>query len=119
MVTLDLAAHNLHMLRTHHWLKDPSNVIVLRLEGRAWQTEEEESAEVDRSNAMSQWTCADTVRFLREVDLEGPAQLCYASGVNGRDLLELTAETLCEEVRLSRFAARKVVAARDRFLSGA
>ena len=67
---------------------------------------------------MRQWTVTDTVRFLRTADLEGPAELCYASGVCGKDLLELTAETLCSDVRMSRFAARKVVEARNVFLSG-
>ena len=54
--------------------------------------------------------------FLKEVDLEGPAQLCHASGVAGADLLTLSAEALVSDVRLTPFAACKVVAARETYL---
>ena len=61
---------------------------------------------------------ADTVRFLKEADLEGPAALCHAGGVCGEDLFQLTEESLCADVRLSRFAAGKVLAAKEQSLSG-
>ena len=53
---------------------------------------------------------------MKEVDLEGPAQICHASGVAGADLLSLSAEALVHDVRLTPFVARKVVAAREAFL---
>ena len=39
------------------------------------------------------------------------------SGVNGADLLEASVEQLSTEISLTPFAARKVAAARDAFLS--
>ena len=53
---------------------------------------------------------------MEERDLAGPAEQARMSGVNGADLLQLLREDLSSEVRLSPFAARKVVAARDAFL---
>jgi len=116
IATLDLAAENLHMFRTHHWLKDPSNVIVLELSSKAWQTNDDSAPATDRMTTIKQWTVADIVRFIKEADVEGPAKLCHDSCVCGEDLLQITEEALCTEVRLSRFAARKVIAARERFL---
>ena len=40
-----------------------------------------------------------------------------ASGVNGRDLLNTTLEELTGDIRLSVFAARKVLSARDAALA--
>ena len=48
-------------------------------------------------------------------DLAGPAKVLAESGVNGNDLLGLRLEVLTAELRLSTFAARKVVLARDAF----
>ena len=55
--------------------------------------------------------------FLRARDLAGPAATLFASGVNGADLWEMTLPVLVEDVRLSAFAARKVLALRDAFLA--
>ena len=51
-------------------------------------------------------------------DLEGPAATCEANGVAGQDLLNLTVTGFCEDLRLTPFAAKKVVDARNAFLSG-
>ena len=48
-------------------------------------------------------------------DLAGPAKVLAESGVNGNDLLGLRLEVLTAELRLSTFAALKVVVARDAF----
>ena len=37
VVTMDLAAANLDMFETDHWLRDPKNVFVLRLEAPVWR----------------------------------------------------------------------------------
>ena len=37
VVTMDLGAANLDMFRTDHWLRDPQNVMLLRLAGEAWR----------------------------------------------------------------------------------
>jgi len=119
IATFDLSAANLHMFRTDHWLKDPSNVLQLRLQGSAWQREEDISVEAppNASEVMSSWSVAETARFLREVDLEGPATVCAANGVNGADLLRMTVSELCEDLRLTPFAAKKVCAAKAQFVA--
>ena len=48
--------------------------------------------------------------------MEGPAETCYASAVAGPDLLELTQEELIQDVKVTPFAAKKIVKARDSFL---
>ena len=42
-----------------------------------------------------------------------PGSLLYANGVNGEDLATLTEEILVKEFRMTPFAARKVLRARD------
>ena len=37
VATMDLAAANQDLLRTHHWLSSEDNVLVLRLTAPAWQ----------------------------------------------------------------------------------
>eukprot|EP00973_Karenia_brevis_P086554 12001836-Karenia_brevis.AAC.1 len=66
---------------------------------------------------MRGWTVAETVRFFKESDSEGPADTCAASGVSGADLVTLSISELVHDVRLTPFAARKVAAARDAFLA--
>ena len=71
-----------------------------------------------RGSALAMgWSVEETVSFLKGCDLEGPAQTCYVSGVAGADLLELSEEELINSVRLTPFAARKIVKARDSFLA--
>ena len=36
VATMDLAASNLAMFDTDHWLKDAQNIMLLRLESKAW-----------------------------------------------------------------------------------
>ena len=45
--------------------------------------------------------------------MEGPAASLFASGVSGGDLVDLTHEALVQDLRLSPFAAREVLAARN------
>ena len=118
VATFDLSARNLQLFKFDHWLKDPRNVIQLRLTSPAWSTgataETQESGPEERMRA---WTVAETARFLDENDLAGPADIARASGVNGSDLLQLSLDDLIKEVRMTPFAAKKVVAARAAFLS--
>ena len=67
---------------------------------------------------MRSWTVAETARFLEGHGLAGPAVLMRRSGVNGADLLLLPQRKFCTDVLLTPLAARKVVAARDAFVSG-
>ena len=72
---------------------------------------------MNRAEQMRSWTVAETQRFLEEHDLAGPAELTRASGVSGADLLGLSSDELSSEIRLTPFAARKVVATKDAFLN--
>jgi len=46
-----------------------------------------------------------------------PAATLFANGVNGGDLVEMTAASLMADVRVTKFTASKVLAARDSFLA--
>ncbi len=122
VATSDLSAANIDMLTSDHWLADPRNVLVLRLTEPAWvdqrsqatmQTMPAETREV----MMRRWLVKDVSSFLDKADLKGPAAVLYANGVSGKDLAELGVDSLVAELRLSAFAARKIIAARDAFLA--
>ena len=65
---------------------------------------------------MLRWNVAEVVSFLKADDLDGPAETLYANGVRGEDLLMMSLETMTRDLRLSAFAARRIVAARTVFL---
>ena len=119
--TFDLGAANLRMFKTDHWLSNPKNVIMLHLAVEAWGAPipPTEAAPPQRPEAsMATWTADDVKDFVQSRDLSGPAAVLFASGVNGSDLLALDEDSLVKDVRLTPFAARKVLAARDGFLAG-
>ena len=62
---------------------------------------------------LQEWRVDDVTDFLQARDLHGPAAALRANGVNGRDLLNATIAELTQDVRLSPFAARKVLSVRD------
>lgn len=124
VVTMDLSAENLDMLKKDHWLSDPRNVKVLELTSPAWADGPvpapmapagAPAPPVDKRAAMIAWPVAGVVAFLENADLAGPAKVLFANGVNGQDLAEMTSDTLQNELRLSAFAARKVLRARDAY----
>ena len=53
--------------------------------------------------------------FLERCDLHGPAQGCRHNGVASADLLEFTEAGLLNDLRVTPFAARKILAARASF----
>ena len=57
------------------------------------------------------------MRFLAASDLDGPARTMVANGVRGKDLMTLSHEDLIDDLKLSRFAAGRVLGARDAFLA--
>ena len=119
VATCDLSARNLSIFKFDHWLADPRNVIQLHLTSPAWEADADaHRAPTSRAEQMRSWTVAETARFLEGHDLAGPAELMRRSGVNGADLLLLPQRKLCTDVLLTPLAARKVVAARDAFVSG-
>ena len=62
------------------------------------------------------WSVAEVVSFLKAKDLDGPAETLSANGVRGGDLLTMSLETMTRDLRLSAFAARRIMAARTAFL---
>ena len=65
---------------------------------------------------MKGWTAKTATGFLEQADLRGPAALLFANGVNGAGLAGLTEAGLVGGLRVTPFVARKVVAARGKFL---
>ena len=59
----------------------------------------------------------ELIRRLLSRDLQGPAAVLFANGFTGNDFANVDVKTLTDDIRLSIFAARKVLAARDTFLS--
>ena len=94
------------------------NAIVLRLNGPAWTGGHIEDVPQTPEEKMRSWCVKEVANFLRNADLEGPASTCEVNGVAGQDLFELSAIRFREELRLTPFAAEKVVSARNAFLSG-
>ena len=93
------------------------NVIVLRLSGPAWTGGHIEGTPQTPEEEMKSWCVKGVANFLRNVDLEGPASVCEANGVAGPDFFDLGVSSFHADLRLTPFAAKKVVAARDGFLS--
>ena len=68
---------------------------------------------------MRGWSVAQAVAFLHSVDLDGAAEVRHHNGVNGDDLLTMTAATLTGDLRVSPFLAQKILKARDCYLDAA
>ena len=60
---------------------------------------------------MAAWSVDEVVSFAKARDLAGPASVLYASGVCGADLLAMGENTLVHDVRMTPFAAGKIVRA--------
>ena len=83
IVTLDLSANNLHLLKEDHWLSNPKNVLVLRVDEPAWTTGE--ATGPAETNDMATWAVAELGRWLEAHDMAGPATHFRSQGVNGGD----------------------------------
>ena len=66
---------------------------------------------------MEAWSVADVAAFFESKDAAALGDQLAASSVQGADLLAFTPESLERELRVNAFAARKVCAVRDAFLS--
>ena len=123
VATMDLSAQNLRALESNHWLSDPRNVIQLRLTAPAWQNPQPTPRATPQSmpspgaaETMGKWGAEAVASFLEGADLAGPAAHLLKNGVDGKDLQGFDAGTLVHELRMTPFAAKKVVAAKDAFL---
>ena len=121
VATFDLSAKGLHLFRTDHWLSDRKNVIQLHLTSPAWQGHDAAQAPqpLSKRDEMASWTVDGVIAFAKAQDLEGPAGALFANAVNGSDLLTMDLPTLVEDLRLTPWAARKVLHARDAYVDGA
>ena len=115
VVTMDLSAANMHLLDCDHWLSNRNNVCVVRLLTKPWDHRAVHAETPEQ--LMQRWTTEDVVRFLAASDLDGPARTMVANGVRGKDLMALSHEDLIDDLKLSRFAAGRVLGARDAFLA--
>ena len=70
-----------------------------------------------KQEQMESWSVDEVTKFFTAHDLRGPAAVLAANGVRGRDLVNLRLEDFQNDMRLSAFAARRLVAAREGFLS--
>ena len=114
VATMDMAADNIHMLTSDHWLANASNVLLLRL--RALVPLGVGVGALSREEQLRGWTVAEVVSFLKANDLEGPSETIFTNGVRGSDFLDMPVEVFTQDLRLSAFAARRIVAARSAFL---
>jgi len=120
VVTMDSSAANLDLLQSDHWLANDKNIVQLHLTAPAFNmpvAAEPAPAALSHSQltqgAMAQWSANQVMLFLKERDLAGPASTLYTNGANGQDLLDMNMTVLTQELRLSSFAAKKVLCARD------
>ena len=73
---------------------------------------------VSPAEAMRAWSPADVKAFLLSRELRGLADACFTNGVNGEDLCALDLEAAVADLRLTPFAAKKLLAARAAFCAG-
>ena len=76
VATFDLSAKNLSWFRTHHWLSEPGNVIVLRLTSPSWEpsvTDLPKHTPLADRAAMASWSVEETAMWLESKDAAGPA----------------------------------------------
>ena len=116
VATMDLSADNLYLLKKDHWLSDRRNVLQVHLNQTSYGSASVTQPSVSREDEMKQWAVCGVVSFLKGEDLEGSASAFFANNVSGADLVNISQETLIQDLRLSAFAARKVLTARDAFL---
>ena len=117
VATMDLSAENLHLLHTDHWLSGERNVRVLRVSAPSLGTPGGAAVPLTSNvDEMMGWTAKTAIGFLEQADLRGPAARLFANGVNGAGLAGLTEAGLVGGLRVTPFVARKVVAARGKFL---
>ena len=118
VVTLDLTAKNLHMLNTNHWLQDEKNVICVRLDAPAWQTNDVPQVPPPRREAMAAWSVDELAHFVSGQDAAALAEMLRSQSVSGSDFLSFeTHEDLAAELKLTPFAAKKLFRLRGAFLS--
>ena len=120
VATIDLSARNLHMLRTDHWLADPSNTVQVWLKGRAWDANEQTvnniMVEGPPRAPLQEWSTSELAARCIGEDAEGLATRLVTNSVNGEDFAAMTYETFVNDLHFTPFAARKLDALRTKFM---
>jgi len=120
VVTMDLSAKNLHLLKTDHWLRDPQNVRILRLQGPAWIGPAHEPVVSSGGLAgMRGWLPLRVTTWLEDLGSRAPARTFLDKGVTGADLCDMRLDDLEGGLRLLPWAAVKILQLRDEYLTGA
>ena len=118
VVTLDLTAKNLHMLSTNHWLRDEKNVICVRLDAPAWQTDDLPQVAPPRRETMAARSVDELAQFVAGQDAAALADMLRSQSVSGGDFVSFEAhEDLTAELKITPFAAKKLIRLRGLFLS--
>ncbi len=117
---MDLTARNLQLLTTNHWMKDPRNVVVVTLTQPSWRQPLQAALVVaPPAEKLGAWTVAEVAHFYEGADAAGLAVTLQKNAVNGADMAGFSSwEQLAEDIRMTPFAARKVLRLRD-YPSGA
>lgn len=117
VATMDLTAKNLHLFRTNHWMSNAKNVVCLRLESPAWQVRLVHHPRDTEAEAMAAWSVEELARRVASEDAEALSQTLRANGVNGSDFLAFEdAAEAARDLKLSPFAAKKLIRLRETFL---
>ena len=105
------------LFETDHWLSNPLNCKVLHLPAPVWGAEEAPAPSLSAADKLALWTCQELRDYLTAHDLAGLATHLHGQSVNGKDFLDLSETELVEDLRCTPFAARKLVAARAKYLA--
>ena len=97
VVTMDLSARNLNLLRKDHWLSNPLNCSALYLNEPAWL-----SPGTPGPSRVLQLPPAIRLAALIASDM------LFKQGVDGRDCLALAEADFVRELRLTPFTAKKL-----------
>ena len=119
VVTMDLTAQNLYLLKTNHWLKDQRNVCCLSLTAPSWTSATSLPVVVlQQADHMKTWGVLDVVAFFEREDAQCLARTMQLNAVTGSDLLAFAGpQQLMSDLRMTPFASRKVISLRDTFLA--
>ena len=78
----------------------------------------EPAAAVRPEDKLRSWSAAELRNFLESAGLQGIAATCFVNAVDGADLAQFPDANAVEQaLRLTPFAAGKLLAARDRYLA--
>ena len=119
VVSMELTAKNLHLLRTNHWLKEPRNVVLVDLTSASWVGAPSTTGTTPTSEeTMKAWSVCEVESFYFSRDAAGIAATFAQNAVNGADLFAFAGpQQLADDLRMSPFAAKKALSLRDAFLA--